>query len=270
MGRMRRLPLLVLGAAGLALWTGPVAAPAGASCILSATYDGAPFVGTGFVPGDQVAGPVGPGSLPACNDTPGTPIVAEATPVTLHRVRGVAPRFGVALPSASGRAGLLVVAENPCIARPAARALACLRRMTRELLEGPSLIADVAARAGSVVEIGVNIRDARVRLKALTGIDALLQRRVDGRWRSLFHLQHPLPDTGGIPAPVLVGTPGYAVPAIGLIPGRSHPVRLPDVEAGQYRLAQEVSLNGRERWVTAVITILPPAPPPSCTNCPHG
>ena len=252
---MRRpLALLVLGVA-FAIWAWAALAPSGGACILTATYLDAPFVGAGLLPAAEVAGPVGPGTLPACDDTPGGGPVETPTTVTLHRVRGVAPRLGVALPSTSGRASLLALSESPCVARPAARVLECLRRETKRLVRGPSLVAPPSAQMGQVIRLSIRIRDPRLRASAVHGLDSLFQRKVDGRWRSLFQLQHPLPDATRVPDPLPVGS---GVRAIGLPAGRAFPVRLPIVDPGQYRIAKEVNIGGRQRWLFAPISIQNP------------
>lgn len=51
----------------------------------------------------EVGGPAGPGTIPVCNDVvfPEGPfpfVEEQPTPVTVHRIRGVAPRLGVAMP----------------------------------------------------------------------------------------------------------------------------------------------------------------------------
>jgi hypothetical protein len=269
---MRRAAVaLMVVAAALVAWAGTAGSPAGASCIPTVTYLGAPFHGAVEVGPAQVGGPVGPGTIPACNDTVPALGAAAPTPVTVHRVRGVAPRLGVALPTAAGPTMLMVLAEGPCPMAPAARALACLRRETRRMVEGPSLIAPPSARAGDVVQVGVRVRDPRSRRHAITGLETLLQRRVNGRWTSIFHMQHPLPEFGqGVPAPVAVGTRGYGVPLIGLSVNRAYSSRLPGVAPGMYRIVKSWNARGSEHRVTAVIAILPPLPPSPCPLCPHG
>lgn len=252
---MRRHAILTLAAAGLAT-LGTAAAPAGASCVASVTYLGAPFVAVGQIDAAEVAGRVGPGAIPACNDTIPSLGAGEPTPVTVHRVRGVAPRLGVAVRSSSDRASLMVLLAGPCPIGSAERALACLRRETWRLVQGPSLVAPVSAEAGAAIRIAVNVREPRLRRSGVTGLETRFQARVNGRWRSIFYLQHPLPDFGGrLPDPVPVGTPGYAVRLIGLALNHPHPVRLPEVAPGQYRLAKGWVADGRRHTAVATITI---------------
>jgi hypothetical protein len=255
---MRRFAILALGAAGVAMLAGTSVAPA--SCISNVTYLGAPFFGVSRIDAAEVAGPAGPGTIPVCNDVvfPDAPfptVEKQPTPVTVHRIRGVAPRLGVAMPPSNGRTNLMVLFEGPCRIGTADRALACLRRETTRLVKGPSLIAPASAEAGAVIRVAVNVRDPRLRKNGVTGLDTLLQARVNGRWRSIFHVPHPLPDAERVPDPVAVGTPGHGVLLIGLALNRSYPLRLPDVGPGQYRLAKTWNADGREHTVVATITI---------------
>lgn len=109
------------------------------------------------------------------------------------------------MPPSNGRAHLMVLFEGPCRIGTADRALACLRRETTRLVKGPSLIAPPSAEAGAVIRVAVNVRDPRLRKNGVTGLDTLLQARVNGRWRSLFHVPHPLPDAERVPDPVRWG-----------------------------------------------------------------
>ncbi|MDX6554185.1 MAG: hypothetical protein QOD86_380 [Miltoncostaeaceae bacterium] len=259
-GERRTRSVAIPGAvvvAALVAWVGSADPRAEASCIQSVTYLGAPFYGVGRTGAADVGARVGVGTIPACNDVvypPGTPKPPEEQPasVTVHRVRGVAPRLGVALPEANGRAGLMVLAEGPCPLGPVERALACLRRETRRLVQGPSLIAPPSAQAGQVILLTVRIRDRRLRRSAVHGLDSYFQRRVDGRWRSLFQMQHPIDDSADPPDP---GPVDVVVRTLGLPAGRAFAVRLPVVAAGQYRIAKSVMVGGRERWLYAPITV---------------
>ena len=80
---------------------------------------------------------------------------------------------------------------------------------------------------------------------------------MDGRWRPIFHLHHPLPGfpDAPIPDPIPVRTRGVGVDTIGLGLNRSHPMRLPDVAPGQYRLAKDWNAHGQEHTAVATITI---------------
>lgn len=248
------LALVVAAVAGLV-----VPRTASASCVLSATYLGVSYGGGGTLAGADVGAPAGPGTLPGCNDVitipPRPP--EPSTRVTLRRVTGVAPRFAVAL--RQGDPVLLMPFTSPCIRSTTLDAqLACLRARTRRYLTGPSLIAPPSARAGEVIGLAVRVADPARRGRPSFGLDALLQRKSDdGSWRSLFHLTSAI-GGGDPPAPVAVGDPGFAVPAIAVIGGTPQRVRLPGVEPGAYRLAKRISLGSTSRWVVSDLTILAP------------
>ncbi len=240
-----------------------VASPqrASASCILSATHLGQPYLGAGALRADDVGDRAGRATIPACNDTPGAGPVEPATTATVRRVRLVAPRFAMALPNVSGSSELMIADGIPCGRPTTARVLACLRERTTRLLEGPSLIAPPSARAGAVIRLGVHVRDPALRRLTVFGIEARLQRLTGRRWQSVFHLQFPLPADAPPPEPVAVGTPGYGWVSIGFIGGAPRPVRLPVVEPGRYRIVKEAAAGARRTHLVAYLTIRPAASP---------
>src|SRR3989442_7809857 len=134
--RLLATTVLVGAAAAAAAFQGGTSRAA-ASCILGATYLQAPYFGVGSIAAADVGGAVGPGTIPACNDTPGSGIVEQPTPVNLLRVRGVAPRFAVALPGAGAPASLVVAEGSPCLVGPVAQSLTGLRQRTTRPLQGP-------------------------------------------------------------------------------------------------------------------------------------
>lgn len=257
----RLLAVTALAALAAAACTG-LATPqrAAAICLSTVTFGGAGYVGA-TLPDPGVVGPrVGPGTIPGCNDVvtdPPLPIEAPHV-VTLHRVTGVAPRFAVAT---SGTGGTLFVAGGAwgCVTSSTDDTLvACLRARTRRYVAGPSLIAPPSARAGEVIGLAVHVRDPAGQRRAVFGLDALLQGKGDdGSWHSLYHLISAI-GTGDPPAPVAVGAPGLAIPAIGLVGGAPRRVRLPDVAPGAYRLAKRASLGTTSRWLVSDLEILAP------------
>jgi hypothetical protein len=184
-------------------------------------------------------------------------------------VLGVAPRFAVAVPLGPKDAALVIADGSPCPPGPVAGSLGCLRALTAALVAGPALITYPSARSGTIIQLGVHVRDRSLRRRVVFGVDTLLQRREGAGWRSIFHMPYPLAGVRTPPAPVAVGTPGYAVPAIGFTGESIRLVQLPLVTPGQYRVAKQVSVGSRRRWLFASLRILDPPPPP-CTNCPHG
>lgn len=249
---------LAIGAAAAAALVTPHGASA--ACIASVTYQGVPYLGSVMPQDAVVGGPVGPGVVPACNDVitfPPSPAPPETpTVVRLHRVTGVAPRFAVATPGTGGT--LYMPVTSPCRSRSTEAVIACLRTRTQRYVAGPSLIAPPSAPAGAVIGLGIRVEDAARRGQPTSGLDALLQQRdPGGAWRSLFHLTAAI-GGGDPPAPVAVGAPGFAVPAIGVIGGAPRRVRLPDVAPGAYRLAKRVSLGRASRWLVSDLTILAP------------
>lgn len=270
---MRR-PRATLTLAALAAAAGGLAIPAGApgaaaACAPLVTYGGVDYAGAATRVAGEVARRVGIGVVPGCADVVVGGVAPPAPPpaiVPLHRVRGVLPRFAVAM----GRPARLMVA--PHTGCPGA-ALACLRAHSARFLSGPSLVTAPGAVAGQQITLAVRASGAR-RHRVTVGADLLLQGRVAGRWRSLWHL--PLPVPGGlVPDPVPVGPP-FGVVDIGFGPGVAHRARLPGVEPGVYRLATLATLGGagpRRLWLTAPITIRAAAPVPSCLadgTCVHG
>ncbi len=148
--------------------------------------------------------------------------------------------------------------------------LACLRAATRHLVAGPALITQPSATAGSVIPLGIHTTGAAARKNTIVGMDALLQKRTATGRRSIYHLPFGLPDASPEPPPpVAVGGREYFVPLIGYLGTKSRPVRLPLVPAGQYRIAKQISQNGRQRWLVTYLTILDP-PPPCDPPCTHG
>lgn len=252
--------ILLLAATLLALVAGRPE-PASASCIASVEYLGASYLGRSVVlaPAD-VGASAGRGSIPGCNDVISDPPQPPepSTPVVVRRIPGVAPRIAVAV-LVGGRTGLFAPDGVACTApRTTAAVLACLRRRSAELRAGPSLIAPPGARAGAVVSLTVHVGNRTLRGRTASGVDALLQGRdATGLWRSLFHLLHPLPGRTAPPAPVPVGPP-FARPQVALGAGTPRPVRLPDVAPGGYRIATQVTIGSRSRWLFAPLTITGP------------
>jgi Family of unknown function (DUF6281) len=246
-----------------------------AACAAAVEYGNVTYLGLGARTLDRadVGGAVGPAALPACNDVVGPGVVpAQPTPIMVSRVRGVAPRFALALnrPYAP-QPQLFVLGSSPCAQKSSfGGTLACLRVATRRFMTGPSLIVSTSAISGSVISLGIHTTGATARKNTVFGLDALLQQRTAAGWRSIYHLPFSLPDTGAEPPPpVAVGTPGYGVRDVGFYGAKSRPVRLPAVPAGQYRIAKQVSRNGRQRWLVAYLTILD-APTPCDPPCTHG
>lgn len=141
------------------------------------TCQGAPYVGSVLDDPADVGGPVGPGTIPACDDVvvfpPGPQPPTPPAVVTVHRVKGVAPRFAVATPGRDGT--LMVAAASPCNTRAAEVVVDCLRARTRRYLTGPSLIAPPSARAGEVIGLAVRVQDPEQRSRPSFGLDALLR-----------------------------------------------------------------------------------------------
>jgi hypothetical protein len=215
--------------------------PAAGACLLQATYLQAPYIGVGSLAPAEVGGVVGIGTVPACNDTPGSGIDVQPSETTLLRVRGVAPRFAVALPGGrGGPAGLVVADGTPCLLSSADESLMCLRRRTKRLLSGPAVVTYPSATAGSVITVGVHVRDRAFRRRASFGPEVLLQRRDGDVWRSVATLA-----------------------------GQAQQVRLPGVAAGLYRVGKRVTIAARPHWLFATLTILP-APPPCTPPCTHA
>jgi hypothetical protein len=255
---MRR-PSIAIGLAVLAAaaFVPAVGTPsAAASCAGVVTYDGAGYTGSATPIAGEVGRRVGIGSVPGCADVVvGGVSLPAPRAVPLHRVRGVLPRFAVAL----GRPARLMVA--PYTGCPGG-ALACLRARSARFLAGPSLVTGPGAVAGGPITLSVRARGAR-RHHVSYGDDVLLQGRQGGRWRSLWHLQIPV-SGGALPEPVRVGPP-LPVLGIGLGPGSAHQVRLPGVAPGVYRLAALGILGPagpRRLWLTAPLTIRAPASGP--------
>ncbi len=227
---------------------------AAAACLLSVTYLGAPYIDSGPIPRSEIGAAAGRGTLPPCNDTPGFDDGGVATPVTVRRVTGVAPRFAVALTGNSRTSQLLMADGIPCRRIAVAGTLACLRGRSTRLREGPSLIAPLSAAAGSVIRLGVRVRDPRLRRGTTFGVESVLQRREGARWRSVFHLVHPLAGEPP-PDPVAVGTPGIGFELIRFRAGRPRPVRLPTADPGLYRIVKQVTSRGRTTRVVAYLTV---------------
>lgn len=223
-----------------ALLGGAGAERADGSCVLSVTYLGVPYLGTGAVAAADVGAPVGPAVRPGCDDV--IVIGAPSTPepdvaVVARRIDGVAPRFAVAVRptgGASGPADLMVNGATPCTGATVAARLACLRARTARLRTGPALMAPVGARIGATVTLGVRVR-ARASLRR--GAEALLQHRVGTRWR----LAARLPVTGA---------------------GARATVTIPAVPTGPYRIAERVRIDGSPVLLTADVTVLPASPAP--------
>lgn len=254
----RSLIAVLAGMTAILVLAGGRPQRASASCVSSVTYLGASYLGVDALAPADVAGRVGPGSLPACDDVVTIPPRPPEPPtaVAVHRVRGVAPRLAVAV--ASGGQAVLYVPEGVgCRSATTDALLACLRRRTARLVEGPSLIAPPSARAGDVVGLAVHVRSPALRRTLVFGIDALLQESDGVGWRSLYHLVHPSPGSADPPAPVVVAGP-WARISVGLGGEAPRPVRLPDVAPGAYRLAKRVRVGGRSRWLFAPLSILPP------------
>jgi len=187
-------------------------------------------------------------------------------------VRGVAPRFAVALPGGAGGPASLVVADGtPCLFSSVEESLTCLRKRTADFLAGPALAVYPSSLPGITIQVGVHVRDPSLRRRVGYGIAALLQRRDGDRWRPVYHLLNA-PSGVSSAAPVPFGAK-FAVTAIGLVAGRARTVLLPDVEPGLYRIAQRVSIGSRGKWLFANLMILPkpPATPcPPATACTHA
>jgi uncharacterized protein DUF6281 len=244
LGPRRLVAAIVLGVVAVAFQTGTD--PASATCAFRVNFLQAPYLGAGAIPAADLGGEAGPGTIPACDDTPGAGPVEQPQPVTFLRVGGVAPRFAVALPAGPGAMANLVVAEGiPCRLGAIAESLGCLRQRTTRLIAGPALLTYPSARAGEVIQLGVHVRDRSLRARVIYGLDALLQRLEGQRWRSVYHLPYSLSDGLTPPAPVPVGTPGYALPSVGLSGARSGLVQLPLVEPGQSRIAKQVIVGSR-------------------------
>lgn len=264
MSRRRSWVALVVGLLLAAALTGAAAPPrAEASCIFTLTHLDQTYFGVGApLARDDVGRRAGRATIPACNDTPGSGVVEVGTTVAVSRVRGVAPRFAVVITPGGSIGSPLAVAEgDPCLRSTGPTILECLRERTRRLLEGPSLIAPTSAVAGAVIPLALKVRDPALRRTTIVGVEARLQRLVDRRWRSVFHLFHPLPDDARPPEPIAVGTPGVGWPFIGFIGGRPRPVLLPVVEPGRYRIVKETTVRGRGTHVAAYLTIRPAAAP---------
>jgi hypothetical protein len=246
------VPLAVAAAALATLGAG--APPASAACASVVTYGGVDYAGAATPMAGEVGRRVGVGTVPGCRDVVVGGVALPAPPpqvVALHRVRGVVPRFAVALVRP---ARLMVAPEAGC---PTA-ALACLRARSARFLAGPSLVTRPSAVAGDPVTVAVRLRGAR-RERLVYGVDLLLQGRRAGRWRSLWHMPLPVPG-GAVPAPVPVGPP-FARVSIGFGPGSAHRARLPVVAPGVYRLATLARIGTRRLWLTAPLTILPASGP---------
>lgn len=261
---MTRSRLLVAAfAAAIAAVLAPLASPsrADASCILMLQFRGADYLGSSNAldPGHLV-GPALAAAIPGCNDViSDPPLPAEpSTPVSVRRIRGVAPQLAVAYRMPDARSYVFAPDGTGCSQTTTPAALACLRRATRRLDAGPSVIAPVAAHPGDLIRLTVRVRDATLRRGTVSGIAAVLQGRgPDGRWRSLWHLIRPTPGDAEPPPPVAFGPPfAHVDPAY--LAGIGHPVRLPDIAPGRYRLADRVWVRGRPRWVAAPLTIAAP------------
>jgi hypothetical protein len=251
--------VLALTAGGGAV-VGLLAAPverASAACVLSVTYLGVPYISAGDIDAAETDAPAGPATIPACDDTPGAGPPEAPTPVTVTRVAGVAPRFGVALSGVFPSPQLLYADGPPCARTTTGATLACLRRRTARLITGPTLIARPSVRAGQVVGLSVHVRNARLRAKAVFGAGAVLQRRDGILWRTVYLLSYPLPGQTSPPDPVKAGTPGFAWRDVGLTGGKPRPVRLPLVDPGAYRIVKDVSFGARRTRVAAYLTIRP-------------
>jgi hypothetical protein len=267
--RAHAIALAALAAtAAVGLGSSVGAPPAAAACASVVTYGGVDYAGVVTPVAGEVGRRVGIGSVPGCTDgaVNGVPRTVPPAIVPLRRVRGVLPRFAVAL----GRPARLMVA--PYTGCPGG-ALACLRARSARFLAGPSLVTSPGAVAGEPITLSVRARGAR-RHHVSYGDDVLLQGRVAGRWRSLWHLRIPV-SGGMVPEPVRVGPP-LAILDIGFGPGSAHQVRLPGVAPGVYRLAALGILGPagpRRLWLTAPLTIRAPTPNPMCLadgTCVHG
>ena len=147
------------------------------SCIYAATFQGVPHVGVGSIPGTNLGRAAGPGTIPGCNDfailPPAPPVPPEPDRVvTFFRIRGVAPRFGVADGARSGSAAMVIPQGSPCLRPPNGRRIVrCLRELTARYLRGPSLVTYPSAAAGSVIQVGVHVRDPGVRRRVGYGVE---------------------------------------------------------------------------------------------------
>lgn len=242
--------------------------PVAASCVPSAVYMGAAFAGAQAVPISDLAGRVGDAAIPPCIDTiPPPPVIPAAVAVPALRVRGVAPRYAIAVRFGPGSAAALLVAPRiGCPTSPGRRRLLCLRHLTARLRSGPVLVAPLSAAQGEVVPVTLRVADRRRRRNVAMGLDMLLQRWTATGWRTAFRL------IGGVrtdrpPDPVPAGDPVPPVPSPALLGGGTLHVRIPETEPGVYRLASRVSAS-RPAWLTSVLTIRDlPGP---CSYCAPG
>ncbi|MFN8124253.1 MAG: hypothetical protein U0237_17725 [Thermoleophilia bacterium] len=234
------------------------------SCIYAATFQGVPHVGVGSIPGTNLGRAAGPGTIPGCNDfailPPAPPVPPEPDRVvTFFRIRGVAPRFGVADGARSGSAAMVIPQGSPCLRPPNGRRIVrCLRELTARYLRGPSLVTYPSAAAGSVIQVGVHVRDPGVRRRVGYGVDAVLLQADGDGWRPVYRLASPV-SSGGEPTAAPFGEP-FPVPSIGLVGGGALTLRIPDVAPGPYRLAKRIQVGRGTRWLVADLTVVPANP----------
>jgi hypothetical protein len=116
------------------------------------------------------------------------------------------------------------------------------------------LVAPDTAPAGTVIPLRVAAPSGLVDRDVIFGVDAVLDRRIGGRWVPSHHLT--LAREGG-PAPAVpVGTPDFGWVAIGLGGSASFAVWLPSVPPGTYRLRKEVSRPAGDRYASRALTAL--------------
>ena len=221
--------LALAGAAGAAV---PAALPGGgqadAQCIAVVHTNGAPFYGVaGELEAADLAGRAGTGILPGCNDVvvigaPAPPPEPDTT-VRLWRLKGVAPRFAVAVRFGGGPYRPLIRDGVPCVLPTVGATLACLRATTKRFLRGPSLIAPLSAPPGGTIRVAL---------------------RLPGRVA--------VPPTGPVVLRRVVPSAG---PLAGPLVRSGAAVVLPDAEPGEYSLVALVGSGGDARGVAARITI---------------
>ena len=129
--------LAVAGAAAAAI---PAALPGGgkadAQCVAVVYSNGAPFYGVaGERDAADLAGRAGTGVVPGCNDVvvigaPAPPPEPDTT-VRLWRLKGVAPRFAVAVRLGGGPYRPMIRDGVPCVLPTVGATLACLRATPR-------------------------------------------------------------------------------------------------------------------------------------------